>query len=57
MMTLLTSGHACNWYSEEYIALAILRLIEMEKSVVEGAGAVGLAAVLGNHVPELEGKK
>jgi threonine dehydratase len=43
--------------SEEYIALAILRLIEMEKAVVEGAGAVGLAAVLGNLVPELQGKK
>jgi len=44
-------------YSEEYIALAILRLIEMEKAVVEGAGAIGLAAVLGNYVPELQGKK
>jgi len=43
--------------NEEYIALAILRLIELEKSVVEGAGAVGLAAVLQNLVPELEGKK
>jgi len=42
---------------EEHIALAILRLIEMEKAVVEGAGAVGLAAVLGNLVPELQGKK
>ena len=42
---------------EELIALAILRLIEMEKAVVEGAGAVGLAAVLGNLVPEFQGKK
>ena len=42
---------------EELIALAILRLMEMEKAVVEGAGAVGLAAVLGNLVPEFEGKK
>jgi len=42
---------------EELIALAILRLIEMEKAVVEGAGAVGLAAVLGNLVPEFYGKK
>jgi len=42
---------------EELIALAILRLIEMEKAVVEGAGAVGLAAVLGNLVPEFHGKK
>jgi len=42
---------------EELIALAILRLIEIEKAVVEGAGAVGLAAVLGNLVPEFHGKK
>jgi len=44
-------------FSEEFIALAILRLVEMEKAVVEGAGAIGLAAVLGNYVPELKGKK
>ena len=43
--------------SEELIALSILRLVEMEKAVVEGAGAIGLAAVLGNYVPELRGKK
>jgi len=29
----------------------------MEKAVVEGAGAIGLAAVLGDYVPELRGKK
>jgi len=45
----------CN--SEEYIALAILRLVELEKSVVEGAGATGLAAVLAGLLPELKGKK
>lgn len=43
--------------SEESIAIAILRLIEMEKAVVEGAGAAGIAAVLSGMVPELEGKK
>ena len=43
--------------SEEFIALSILRLVEMEKAVVEGAGAIGLAAVLGGYVPELTGKK
>lgn len=43
--------------SEEFIALAILRLVEMEKAVVEGAGAIGLAAILSNQVPELKGKK
>ncbi|ESO89241.1 hypothetical protein LOTGIDRAFT_154332 [Lottia gigantea] len=42
---------------EEYIDLAILRLIEVEKAVVEGAGAVGLAAILQNLLPELKGKK
>ncbi|KAK3090366.1 hypothetical protein FSP39_011247 [Pinctada imbricata] len=42
---------------EEYIALAILRLVELEKAVVEGAGATGLAAIIQGLVPELEGKK
>ncbi|CAK9292890.1 unnamed protein product [Gordionus sp. m RMFG-2023] len=43
--------------NEEHIALAILRLLEMEKAVVEGAGACGFAAVLANLVPELIGKR
>ena len=43
--------------SEEFIALAILRLVEMEKAVVEGAGATGIAAVLAGLLPELQGKK
>jgi len=42
--------------SEELIALAILRLIELEKSVVEGAGAAPLAALLSGQLPELRGK-
>jgi threonine dehydratase len=42
---------------ERDIALAILRLIELEKSVVEGAGAAPLAACLARLVPELEGRK
>ncbi|CAF4742523.1 unnamed protein product, partial [Rotaria magnacalcarata] len=41
---------------EEYIAIAILRLVEMEKAVVEGAGAAGLAAILQGLLPELKGK-
>lgn len=41
---------------EEFIALAILRLIEQEKAVVEGAGACGLAAIIQGLVPELQGK-
>lgn len=42
---------------ERAIAKAILRLIELEKSVVEGSGAAGLAALLSGALPELEGKK
>jgi threonine dehydratase len=32
--------------SEKMIALAVLRLIEMERLVVEGGGAIALAAIL-----------
>ena len=42
--------------SEHAIALAVLRLVELEKSVVEGAGATPLAACLAGLVPELRGK-
>lgn len=42
---------------EEDIAIAILRLVELEKAVVEGAGATALAACLAGQVPELEGKR
>ena len=42
---------------EASIALAILRLIEFEKSVVEGAGAAPLAAFLAGHLDALKGKK
>jgi threonine dehydratase len=42
--------------SEELIALSILRLIELEKSVVEGAAAAPLAALLSGQLPELKGK-
>lgn len=43
--------------NEHHLALAILRLLELEKSVVEGAGAAGLAACLAGLVPHLKGKK
>ena len=43
--------------SEHMIALAVLRLIELEKTVVEGAGAVPLAALLGDTLNDLRGKK
>lgn len=42
---------------EEWIALAILRFIENEKCVVEGAGACGLAAILGGQLNEFKGKR
>jgi threonine dehydratase len=41
--------------SEEEIASAILYLLEKEKTVVEGAGAVGVAALMNQKV-RLEGK-
>ena len=43
--------------SENFIAIAVLRLVEEEKCVVEGAGATGIAAVLAGLLPELEGKR
>jgi threonine dehydratase len=42
--------------TERQISLAILRLLELEKAVVEGAGAVPLAACLDGLLPELRGK-
>jgi threonine dehydratase len=41
---------------EKFIALAMLRLVEMEKCVIEGGGATGLAAMLQGLLPELQGK-
>uniref|UniRef100_A0A0A9XU89 L-serine deaminase n=2 Tax=Lygus hesperus TaxID=30085 RepID=A0A0A9XU89_LYGHE len=43
--------------NEEWIAIAILRLVEHEKCVVEGAGASGLAAILAGQLDELKGKR
>ena len=42
---------------EEWIALAIFRMVELEKSVVEGAAATPLAAMMAGLLPELRGKK
>ena len=42
--------------SEELICLSILRLIEREKTVIEGAAAAPLAALLSGQLPELKGK-
>ena len=42
---------------EEAVALAILRLVELEKGVVEGAGATPLAALIAGELPDLAGKR
>ncbi|KJH53397.1 pyridoxal-phosphate dependent protein [Dictyocaulus viviparus] len=42
---------------ETDIALAILRLLESEKVIAEGAGAIGPAALFAGCLPELVGKK
>jgi threonine dehydratase len=43
--------------TEEEIALAILRLVELEKSVVEGAAATPLAACMSGKLKELTGRR
>jgi threonine dehydratase len=43
--------------SEDQIALAILRILELEKGVVEGSAASTLAVLLSGRVPDLAGKK
>ena len=43
--------------TEEQIAIAILRLVELEKRVVEGAAATPLAACLSGKLEDLAGKK
>ncbi|HKX27576.1 MAG TPA: threonine ammonia-lyase [Blastocatellia bacterium] len=42
--------------SEDEIASAILKLLEIEKTVVEGGGAVGLAAVLFKKIAGIDGR-
>ena len=43
--------------SEDWIALAILRMVELEKTVVEGAAAVPLAAMMAGRLPQLAGRR
>ena len=43
--------------TEEQVAIAILRLIELQKTVVEGAAATPLAAVLCSKLSDLAGKR
>lgn len=42
---------------EDWIALAILRMVELEKTVVEGAAAAPLAALMAGKLPQLAGRK
>jgi threonine dehydratase len=43
--------------TEDRIALAILRMLELEKTVVEGAAATPLAAMMSGQLAKLRGKK
>ena len=43
--------------TEDWIALAILRMLELEKTVVEGAAAAPLAAIMAGKLPKLHGKR
>lgn len=43
--------------SDDEIALAILTLLEQQKLIAEGAGAVPIAAILANKIPDIQGKK
>ncbi len=43
--------------SDDEIALAILTLMEQEKLIAEGAGAVPVAAVMNGKIPDIDGKK
>lgn len=42
--------------TDDEIALAILTLLEQQKLISEGAGAVPVAAVLADKIPDIEGK-
>lgn len=43
--------------SDEDIATAIMLLLEREKTLVEGAGAVGFAALYSKHIKDIAGRK
>jgi threonine dehydratase len=43
--------------AEEHLALAMLRMAELEKCIIEGAGAAGLAALLSGQLPDLRGRR
>jgi threonine dehydratase len=50
-------AHRMVTVEEEALALAMLRMAELEKCVIEGAGAAGLAAFLGGSLTQLEGRR
>lgn len=43
--------------TDDEIALAILTLLEQQKLIAEGAGAVPVAAVMNGKIPDIDGKK
>ncbi|MCM1285092.1 MAG: threonine ammonia-lyase [Acetobacter sp.] len=43
--------------TDDEIALAILTLLEQEKLIAEGAGAVPVAAIMNGKIPDIAGKK
>jgi threonine dehydratase len=43
--------------TEAWISIAILRMLELEKTVVEGAAATPLAALMSGLLPELKGRR
>ncbi|MCD8041324.1 MAG: threonine ammonia-lyase [Clostridia bacterium] len=43
--------------TDDQVSAAILDLIEKQKMIAEGAGAVSLAAVMYNKIPDVKGKK
>jgi threonine dehydratase len=54
---MLKNVDRCISVDDEEIASAILFLLERQKLVVEGAGAVGVAALMHNKLDSLKGKK
>jgi threonine dehydratase len=49
--------HQMAQVTEESLALSILRLAELEKCIIEGSGAAGLAALIGGNLPSLKGRR
>ena len=43
--------------TDDQVSAAILALIEKQKMIAEGAGAVGLAAIMFGKIPNIKGKK